>query len=131
MFQIMNFTKFAPFTLLAIYQKSMYPPKHSKIPPFWQITQNLPTIFRLDQRKWKLKISQQIARNSLNSPITMVNHAKSTPFSLNPTTACSLQVYPTFLQQILQNSPNSLILRANHTKLTNFALISINLLFYF
>ena len=44
MFQDMNVAKFAPFTLLAIYQKSMYPPKIFQRPPFWQITQNSLTI---------------------------------------------------------------------------------------
>ena len=44
MFQDINVAKSAPFTLLTIYQKSLYPPKIFKMPPFWQITQNSPTI---------------------------------------------------------------------------------------
>ena len=50
MFQDMNVAKSAPSALLTIYQKSMYPPKVVKKPPFrqkpsfWQITQNSLTI---------------------------------------------------------------------------------------
>ena len=33
MFQDMNVVKFAPFTLLAIYQNSMYPPQSIPKPP--------------------------------------------------------------------------------------------------
>ena len=44
MFQEMNVAKSAPFALLTIYQKSLYPPKISKVPPFRQITRNSPTI---------------------------------------------------------------------------------------
>ena len=79
MFQDINVAKSAPFALLTICQKSLYPPKKiSKVPPFRQITRNLPTILYLDHEKWKPQISQQIARNSLNSPMTMTNDAKST-----------------------------------------------------
>ena len=100
MFQDINVAKSAPFALLTICQKSLYPPKKiSKVPPFLQITQNLPTILYLDHEKWKPQISQQmrnsptilyldhekwkpqisqqIARNSLNSRMTMANDAKS------------------------------------------------------
>ena len=115
----------------------MYPPqKYSKTPRFGNLRKIRWPFFDLNYEKWKLQISQQIARNPLNSPPTTMNHAKSARLSLNPTTPCSLTVpqpffFFFFLQQISQNSPNSLILRANHTKLTNFALISTNLLFYF
>ena len=51
MFQDINVAKSAPFALLTIYQKSMYPPKVFKKPPFWQITQNSPTIFRFGPRE--------------------------------------------------------------------------------
>ena len=44
MFQDINVVKSAPFALLTIYQKSLYPPKIFKMPPFWQIMRNLPTI---------------------------------------------------------------------------------------
>ena len=51
MFQDINVAKSAPFALLTIYQKSMYPPKVFKKPPFWQITQNSPTIFQFGPRE--------------------------------------------------------------------------------
>ena len=52
MFQNVNVVKSAPFALLTIYQKSLYPPKvFLKLPPFWQITRNSPTIFRFEQRE--------------------------------------------------------------------------------
>ena len=44
MFQDINVAKSAPFALLTIYQKSLYPPKISKVPPFRQIMRNSPTI---------------------------------------------------------------------------------------
>ena len=44
MFQDVNVAKAAPFAPLTIYQKSLYPPKIFKMPPFWQITRNSPTI---------------------------------------------------------------------------------------
>ena len=44
MFQDINVAKSAPFVLLTIYQKSLYPPKIFKMPPFQQITRNSPTI---------------------------------------------------------------------------------------
>ena len=78
MFQEINVAKSAPFALLTIYQKSLYPPKIFKMPPFRQITRNSLTILYLDHEKWKPQISQQIARNSLNSPITTANDAIST-----------------------------------------------------
>ena len=93
MFQIMNVTKFAPFTLLAIYQKSMYPPQNiPKSPRFGKLCKIRRPFLDLDTEKWKPQISQRIARNSLNSPIISVNHMKSMRFSLNPTTPCSLSV---------------------------------------
>ena len=51
MFQDINVAKSAPFALLTIYQKSMYPPKVFKRPPFRQITRNSPTIFRFGPRE--------------------------------------------------------------------------------
>ena len=58
MFQDVNVAKSVPFALLTEYQKSLYPPKNpcippkfSKLPPFWQITRNSPTIFRFKQRE--------------------------------------------------------------------------------
>ena len=131
MFQNVNVAKSAPFALLTIYQKSLYPPKVFKLPPFRQITRNSPTIFRFEQREMEpsnftanhAKIAQFAAQT--------MNHAKSAQFLLNPTNPCSPTVPQPFLQQISQNSLNSRILRANDAKLINFALISTNLLFYF
>ena len=52
MFQNVNVAKSAPFALLTIYQKSLYPPKvFLKLPPFRQITRNSLTIFRFEQRE--------------------------------------------------------------------------------
>ena len=51
MFQDVNVAKSTPFTLLTKYQKSLYPPKVFKLPPFPQITRNLPTIFQFQQRE--------------------------------------------------------------------------------
>ena len=51
MFQDINVTKSAPFALLTIYQKSMYPPKVVQKPPFRQITRNSLTIFRFGPRE--------------------------------------------------------------------------------
>ena len=131
MFQNVNVAKSAPFALLTIYQKSLYPPKVFKLPPFRQITRNSPTIFRFEQREIEpsnftanhAKIAQFAAQT--------INHVKSTQFLLNPTNPCSPTVPQPFLQQISQNSLNSRILRANDAKLINFALISTNLLFLF
>ena len=51
MLQDMNVAKSTPSALLTIYQKSMYPPKVFKKPPFWQITRNSPTISRFGPRE--------------------------------------------------------------------------------
>ena len=78
MFQDINVTKSAPFALLTIYQKSLYPPKNiSSAPHFGKLREIRRPFLYLDHKKWKPQISQQIARNSLNSPMTMANDAKS------------------------------------------------------
>ena len=131
MFQNVNDAKSAPFALLTIYQKSLYPPKVFKLPPFRQITRNSPTIFRFEQREMEpsnftanhAKIAQFAAQT--------MNHAKFVQFLLNSTNPCSPTVPQPFLQQIPRNSLNSLTLRATDAKLINFALISTNLLFLF
>ena len=137
MFQNVNVAKSAPFALLTIYQKKKkkknpcIPPKFLKLPPFWQITRNSPTIFRFEQREMEpsnftancVKIAQFATLNNELREIRAIL-VKSYQ-SLLPN--CT----PTFLQQISRNLLNSQILRANDTKLTNFALISTNLLFYF
>ena len=74
MFQDINVAKSAPFTLLSISQKSMY----SKCPHFGKLREIRRPFLCFDHEEWKPQISQQIARNSLNSPITTANHAKST-----------------------------------------------------
>ena len=63
MFQDINAAKSAPFTLLTIYQKSMYPPKVVKKPRFSKLREIRRPFFDLDHEKWKAQISQQIARN--------------------------------------------------------------------
>ena len=131
MFQNVNVAKSAPFALLTIYQKSLYPPKVLKIAPFWQITRNSPTIFRFEQREMEpsnftancAKIAQFATLNNESREIHTILVKSYQPLLPNCT--------PTFLQQISRNSLNSQILRANDAKLTNFALISTNLLFYF
>ena len=77
MFQDINVTKSAPFALLIIYQKSLYPPKIFKMPHFGKLREIRRPFLYLDHEEWKPQISQQIARNSLNSPITTANDAKS------------------------------------------------------
>ena len=128
MFQNVNVAKSAPFALFIIYQKSLYPPKVLKLPPFRQIMRNSPTIFRFKEREMEpsnftancAKIARFATLNNESREIRAIL-VKSYQ-SLLPN--CT----PTFLQQI---SLNSRILRANDAKLTNFALISTNLLFYF
>ena len=93
MFQDMNVTKFAPFTLLAIYQKSMYPPKIFQTPRhFGKLRKIRRPFLCFDHEEWKPQISQQIAQNLLNSPITTANHVKSMWLSLISTILCSLSV---------------------------------------
>ena len=80
MFQDINVAKSAPFALLPIYQKKKnpcIPPKYSKCPHFGKLREIRRPFLYLDHEEWKPKILQQIARNSLNLPITMANDAKS------------------------------------------------------
>ena len=61
MFQEINVAKSAPFALLTIYQKSLYPPKIFKMPPFRQITRNSPTIFSIwTTRNGNLKLHSKL-----------------------------------------------------------------------
>ena len=103
MFQNMNVAKSAPSALSTIYQKSMYPPKVVKKPPFGKLREICRPFLDLDHENWKPQISQQIARNSLNSPITTANHAKSVQFSLISTNSLFL-VYPNFFTAKLAKS---------------------------
>ena len=68
MFQNVNVAKSAPFTLLTIYQNSLYPPKVLKLPHFGKFREIRRQFFDLNNEKWNSPISQQIARKSLNSP---------------------------------------------------------------
>ena len=100
MFQNVNVAKSAPFALLTIYQKSLYPPQSFKIAPFRQITRNSPTIFRFEQREMKpSNFTANCAKIAQFATQTM-NHAKSAQFLLNPTNPCSPTVPQPFLQQI-------------------------------
>ena len=68
MFQNVNVAKSAPFALLTIYQKSLYPPKVFKIAPIsGKLREICRPFFDLNNEKWNSPISQQIARKSLNS----------------------------------------------------------------
>ena len=78
MFQDINVAKSAPFALLTIYQKSLYPPKIFKMPPISANYVKFADHFSIwTTRNGKPQISQQIAQNLLNSPITRANDAKS------------------------------------------------------
>ena len=131
MFQNVNVAKSAPFALLTIYQKSLYPPKVFKLPPFRQITRNSPTIFRFEQREMEpskftancAKIAQFATPSHKSREIRAILVKFYQPLLPNCT--------PTFLQQIPRNSLNSLTLRATDAKLTNFALIPAHLIFLF
>ena len=82
-----NPRQFAPLTK---YQKSLYPPKVFKnCPPLWQITRNLPTIFRFEQREMEpSNFTANCAKIAQFAAQTM-NHVKSMQFLLNPTNPCS------------------------------------------
>ena len=54
------------------------PPKYSKCPHFGKLREIHRPFLYLDHEEWKPQISQQVARNSLNLPITTANDAKST-----------------------------------------------------
>ena len=104
MFQDMNVTKSAPSALLTIYQKSMYPPKVVKKPLFGKLREIRRPFLDLDHENWKPQISQQIARNLLNSPITMVNHAKSVRFLLISTNSLFLSVPQLFTANLAKSA---------------------------
>ena len=105
MFQDMNVAKSAPFALLTIYQKSMYPPKVVQKAPVSANYAKFADHFSIwTMRKWKPQISQQIARNSLNSPTTTANHAKSARLSLISTTPCSLSIPQLFTANLAKSA---------------------------
>ena len=104
MFQDMNVAKSAPSALLTIYQKSMYPPKVVKKPPFGKLPKICRPFLGLDHEKWKPQISQQIAQNSLNLPITTANHAKSARFLLISTNSLFLSVPQLFTANLAKSA---------------------------
>ena len=116
--------------ILTIYQKSMYPPKVGKKPPFRQITRNSLTISLFGPRGMetsnftanRAKFAQFANHNGEPRKIRVI--LANIYYSL-------FLVYPKLLQQNSQNPPNSQILKANHAELTHFALILINLSFFF
>ena len=62
MFQNVNVAKSAPFALLTIYQKSLYPPKVFKIAPISaKLREIRRPFFHLNNEKWNPQISQRIA----------------------------------------------------------------------
>ena len=78
MFQEINVAKSTPFALLTIYQKIPVSPQNIQNAPISANYAKFANHFLyLDHEKWKPQISQQIARNSLNSPITTANDVKS------------------------------------------------------
>ena len=96
MFQNVNVAKSAPFALLTMYQKSLYPPKVFKL----QITRNSPTIFRFEQREMEpskftancAKIAQFATPSHRSREIRAILVKFYQPLLPNCT--------PTFLQQI-------------------------------
>ena len=63
MFQNVNVVKSAPFALLTIYQKSLYPPKvfFKNCPHFGKLREIRRPFFDLNNEKWNPQISQRIA----------------------------------------------------------------------
>ena len=104
MFQDINVAKSAPSALLAIYQKSMYPPKVVKKPPFGKLREIRRPFLDLDHENWKPQISQQIAGNLLNSPITTVNHVKFARFLLISTNSLLLSVPQLFTANLAKSA---------------------------
>ena len=79
MFQDINVAKSAPFALLTKYQKILVSPQSfQNCPHFGKLREIRRPFLDLNNEKWKPQISQQIARNSRNSPMTTANDAKST-----------------------------------------------------
>ena len=68
------------------------PQSFQNCPPFWQITQNSPTIFRFEQREMEPSNFTANCTKIAQFATQTMNHAKSARFSLNPTNPCSLTV---------------------------------------
>ena len=78
MFQDINVAKSAPFALLTKYQKILVSPQSfQNCPHFGKLREIRRPFLDLNNEKWKPQISQQIARNSRNLPMTTANDAKS------------------------------------------------------
>ena len=78
MFQDINVAKSAPFALLTIYPKIPVSPQNiQNAPNFGKLREIRRPFLYLDHEEWKTQILQKIMRNSLNSPITTANNAKS------------------------------------------------------
>ena len=107
------------------------PPKISKSHNFGKLREIRLPFFDLNNEKWNPLNSQRITRKSLNSPPTVVNHAKFAQFLKKIPPILAPQLYPNLLQQIPQNSLTSQRFTAIYAKLTHFALIPTNILLYF
>ena len=89
MFQNVNVAKSAPIRAINLPKILVSPQSFQNCPPLWQITRNLPTIFRFEQREMEpSNFTANCAKIAQFAAQTM-NHAKSAQFLLNPTNPCS------------------------------------------
>ena len=124
----MNDAKSAPFAHIPYVKKNpCIPPKISKSHNFGKLREIRLPFFDLNNEKWNPLNSQRITRKSLNSPPTVMNHAKFAQFLKNPTNPCS----PTVPQPFATNSAKFAHIAPIYAKLTHFALIPTNILLYF
>ena len=78
MFQ--NVTQIRAIRAINLPKILVSPPKFSKLPPFWQITRNSPTIFRFEQREMEpsnftancMKIAQLAPQNNESREIRAI-----------------------------------------------------------
>ena len=123
MFQNMNVAKSAPFAIYYIPKIDVSPQSSLKTPCSGKLREICRPFLDLDHENWKPQISQQIARNSLNSPTTTANHVKSTRFSLTSTTPRSLSVPQLFTANLAKSAqfanPQSELREINQLR-TNF-----------
>ena len=69
MFQNVNVAKSAPFALLTIYQKSLYPPKVLKLPHFGKLRKIRRPFFDLNTRNETLQFHSKLRENrSIHHP---------------------------------------------------------------
>ena len=96
----MNDAKSAPFAHIPYSKKiHVYPLKYQSH-NFGKLREIRLPFFDLNNEKWNPLNSQRITRKLLNSPPTVVNHAKFAQFLKNPTNPCS----PTVPQPFAANS---------------------------